>query len=221
MELVRGNYQAIASEFDVSRQGLFWPEIAKFAALVPENSRVLDAGCGNGRLLLYFKDKKISYLGFDSSQALIDLAKKNQPKHEFILGDLLEEENSIPTQSFDYVFCLAVWHHIPSQDLRLKALLNLKNYLKPGGTIFLSVWDLKKKKGFAWKIFLSHLKAFFGLGQLEGGDLLFAWKGEKKSARYYHAFNKRELQKISHRADLKVDKLYTADNNYYLILKKN
>jgi len=55
------------------------------------------------------------------------------------------------------------------------------------------------------------------------GDLLFDWKnsaGQAVSQRYYHAFTKRELKKISKQAGLKIERLYQDKYNYYAVLTK-
>jgi hypothetical protein len=52
---------------------------------------------------------------------------------------------------------------------------------------------------------------------------LFDWKksdGSAVSQRYYHAFTRRGLRKITKRANLKIEKLYKDKYNYYLVLKK-
>ncbi|PIX02803.1 SAM-dependent methyltransferase, partial [bacterium (Candidatus Gribaldobacteria) CG_4_8_14_3_um_filter_42_11] len=41
---------------------------------VKDGDKVLDVGCGNGRLVKAFENKKISYLGVDNSEKLIKLA---------------------------------------------------------------------------------------------------------------------------------------------------
>ena len=65
-----------------------WHEMAYFKELIKEGS-ILDLGCGNGRVYDVFMDNpKISYIGVDFSEKLIDLARerykdikaKNAPK---------------------------------------------------------------------------------------------------------------------------------------------
>ena len=58
---------------------------------------------------------------------------------------------------------------------------------------------------------------------MDVGDITFDWKnnkGEIVAGRYYHMFTLRELKKISHKAGLKIEKLYKDEFNYFLILKK-
>jgi ubiquinone/menaquinone biosynthesis C-methylase UbiE len=54
--------------------------------LVPEGLRVLDLGCGTGRLLSELKPSR--GLGIDFSPQMINIAGKLQPQLEFLVGDI-------------------------------------------------------------------------------------------------------------------------------------
>jgi len=219
LELVRRNYREIAAEFDRTRKKKLWPELEKLATSVPAGSKVLDAGCGNGRLASVFQSDNISYCGFDSSQELISLAKKNHPEADFSVDDVLAMDN-IPDATFDYIFCIAVVPHIPGYDLRVQAINRLANKLKIGGRMIISFWDLRAQRKYRFPILISHLKKILGLSRLDGGDLLFSWQNERGSRRYYHAFSKSEINALTAASGLEKEKLYRVDNNFWLILKK-
>jgi len=106
LALVRRNYEAIAVDFDNTRKKHLWPELIKLAGLVKDGDKVLDVGCGNGQLIEAFKEKKIDYLGVDSSERLIAAAKRNQKlgikNQEFLMGNILELDK-ISEKDFDYV----------------------------------------------------------------------------------------------------------------------
>ena len=63
---------------------------------------VLDIGCGRGDLISYLKKKKISirYTGLDINDKFIDIAKKLNPKNNFIFADFLKKDLS----NFDVIF---------------------------------------------------------------------------------------------------------------------
>ena len=65
-------------------------EYMKF--LVPEGLRVLDLGCGTGRLLAALKPAK--GVGVDFSPAMVEVARLDYPDLEFVVGDI-EESNVI------------------------------------------------------------------------------------------------------------------------------
>ncbi|MDO8667484.1 MAG: class I SAM-dependent methyltransferase [bacterium] len=233
LNMVKSNYEEIADDFDASRKKTLWPELIKLAGSVRDGDKVLDAGCGNGRLLAAFAEKNISYLGVDNSRKLIEAAKRNQElgikNQEFLVGDILELDK-ISEKDFDYVFCIAVWHHLPGEDSRIRALEQIKNKLKPasagsargGGKAIITVWNLWHKKKYRRLIFKFAILKILGRNKMDFGDILFDWKNslaENISRRYYHAFTKGELKKTAVRAGFKINKLYKDKYNYYLILE--
>ena len=230
LELVKRNYGEIAADFDLTRKKDLWPELIKLSEMVKNGDRVLDVGCGNGRLIEAFGDKKISYLGVDNSEKLIKLAtnqrllRRSAPRNDkWVVADILELDK-LPERDFDYVFCIAVLHHLPGKDLRLKALEQIKNKIKPGGKIILTVWNLWSQKKFRKLIIKYDWFKLIGKNQMAWGDILFDWKnakGEKISRRYYHAFAGYGLKKLAGETDLKIEKLYQDRHNYYLILHKS
>ncbi len=226
LSIVKEGYEEAARDFSETRKKFLWPELVKLAGLVKDDDSVLDAGCGNGRLLEAFKDKKINYLGFDNSKKLIELAKTEFSKKsyelrvmscEFLVGNILELDKII-NNKFDYIFCIAVLHHIPGNDLRVKALEQLKSKIKPGGKIILTVWNLWNLPKFKKLIFKFLALKLIGKNRMDFGDILF--KGFKLNReRYYHAFSQCELKNLFKKSGLKIIKLYKDKYNYYAILK--
>lgn len=220
-ELVKNNYEEIATDFDLTRKNNLWPLAQLAAEKVNPGQKVLDLGCGNGRLKSAFKNKEIVYLGIDNSTTLLEIAKKNYPESKFLLGDiLLLEEVISQNDKFDYIFCLATLQHIPSQELRINFLKKLKNYLLPGGEIIISNWNLWSSKHrklifkFAWQKIL-------GKNKLDFKDIIFSWQlnGKEKSDRYYHAFTSFELKKIARQAGYKKIILKKDKYNFWLYLQ--
>lgn len=225
LEQVKISYQEIAADFNQTRQKEIWPEIRNLVERVAVEATVLDAGCGNGRLLSVLTEKKPEYWGIDNSPALIKLAQKNYPNNKFLVDDVLEL-TTVPNQYFDYIFCLAVLPHIPSSELRKKTLNILSSKLKPGGRIFVSAWNLRssawKHKSYKKRLWLNFLKKIIGLSDLDFGDLLFPWKKANQTAsslRYYHAFKANELKKLVRRTKLQVVNFKKDRFNYWLELE--
>lgn len=48
----------------------------KFISMLPKKAKVLDAGCGPGRDVQYFKDYGIDIIGIDAAEKMIEEAKK-------------------------------------------------------------------------------------------------------------------------------------------------
>lgn len=221
LSLVKRNYNEIAADFDASRKKEIWPEIREFAAAVKDGNRILDVGCGNGRLLEALKDKKLKYLGIDNSEELIKLARKNYPERKFLIGDILKLD-SITESDFDHIFCLAVLQHIPGKELRVEALKQMVAKLKPSGELIISVWNLWRSPKHRLLLFKNYWLKILGKNKWEFNDLLFPWKnsrGQELSQRYYHAFTKKELKRLVHLAGLKIQKFIGDKYNYWFVLK--
>lgn len=222
--IVRNNYQTIAPDFAAKRERPLWPEIARLAASVPAGASVLDVGCGNGRLYRALAGRDIAYLGIDPNRALIDWARK---KHagvgiEFHHGDLLAP-SSLPSSQFEWIFAIAVLHHLPGRERRAAALIEMVKRLKPEGRLVISVWDLWVRPRERRALLRNLGKKLIGRYPYDWNDLVFPWKdssGQAVSERYYHAFTRGELGRLARRTSAKIDCLYQDGYNYYLILRK-
>ena len=222
LKIVKSNYEEIASSFDQTRKKGIWPELEKLAKEVENGDKILDVGCGNGRLGEELK-RDVDYLGVDSSSNLIDIAKKKykyNKNYKFHVLDIFELDKL--KEKYDYIFLVAVIQHIPSKELRVKVLNKIKSTLKENGEIIISVWNLvdnkKYKKQLKKSKYLNFLKG------LDQRDLLFYWKnsqGEKLSLRYYHAFTAKELKKLFAKCDLKLKSFKKTKDNFYIVLKNN
>ncbi len=225
LKLVGRNYDEIAGQYNETRKkNLFplWNELIRIAKEVKDGDKVLDAGCGNGRLLEAFIGKQVSYLGVDNCEKLIKHAQENYPDRLFRQADLLDL-GQVPEYDFDHVFSIAVIHHLPGRDLRLKAMRQLYNKARKGGRVVISVWNLWKHEKYGrliWRFFFLRL---IGKNKMDFGDILWDWKNQEGvavSQRYYHAFHRLELYFLARKAGFKVKKLKVDKYNYYLILEK-
>lgn len=160
--------------------------------------KILDAGCGNGRLVKWLRENgfKGKYLGVDSSTELLGKAKDNFPNEEFEKADL--REYSQP-ERFNSIFCVAVLHHFEGAEDRLRVLQNLYANLKPGGKIFLTTWNLFQPR--YWKYLLK--------AHSRDCRIPFADRGE----RFVHAFTKSELKKLLRMADFREVKVFYAKHS--------
>lgn len=88
----------------ISRMSL-WEEIEEEhkKILAPyKEKRVLDAGCGYGRMAPFFDD----YTGVDMSPDLLEIAEKDHPEKLFIEGRL--EQLPVEDGEFDMAFCISI-----------------------------------------------------------------------------------------------------------------
>ena len=224
-----------AEAFSGSRNYL-WPELEDLKKYTKEGERILDLGCGNGRLAKLLVEKKIDYLGIDNCAPLVKLAQENFLSYSqinFQVGDILQ----IPVgkNNFDAVFCLAMLHHLPSVDYRRQALEEMKRVVKPDGKIILMVWNLYQYRYWKYLIKYSLYKLFhkdlsliipdLSAGQMDFGDLFIPWHLSNREIvqRYYHAFCFKELKKLVKQTNLKIVNHYFSPNrrNFIIIAKKN
>ena len=173
---------------------------------------MLDVGCGNGRLLDALP-VGVRYTGCDTSERMIELAKRRYKGHpciqgcplsaRFTVGDILALP--FPTSSFDHVFALAVLHHIPSDALRQQAVRELARVTKPSGRVTITVWNLWtwywiRRYGLWQIIFGAHPTGY------DRGDCFVPWKRgvDQPILRYVHAWTHREFRSIFADAGLRI-----------------
>ena len=123
-------------------------EFKVIADLLPNNSKVLDVGCGDGSLMdLLAKDKNIEVRGLELDQSNVQKCiVKGLP---VIQGDAETELYQFPPQSFDYVILSQTLQAFYKPDKVLKELLRI------GKSVIVSIPNF----GY-WKIRTSLL--FFG-----------------------------------------------------------
>jgi len=197
---VKADYAVIAPQFSQKRQK-FWDEMRDFAESLGSGDRVLDLGCGNGRLYEVLKDKSIDYIGVDNSSELLDLAKKRWGENEsrrFLLGDAINLD-WWKGEKYNVVFLIATLHHIPSRDLRKKVLENVGRVLSPNGFLIMTNWSLFEGK-YPGYIFKNIFRKIIRKSELDFTDTLIPWKssenGKVLARRYFHAFTLRELKRL-------------------------
>jgi SAM-dependent methyltransferase len=224
LSLVERNYKEIADRYNETRKkhlSPLWDRLVGLAGSVPDNARVLDVGCGNGRLLEAFGDKPVEYVGVDQSRRLLEHARIMRPKRRFEYGTVLDLA-ALRERPFDTVFAVAVIHHIPGTALRKRALEELRSVTKAGGTVVLTVWDLWRQKRFRRELISHGLWKLAGRSSLDWGDIVFPWKhpdGRPASDRYYHAFTAGSLRRLARSAGFTAIRVERDRANYYLIVR--
>ncbi|MFZ5968655.1 MAG: class I SAM-dependent methyltransferase [Bacillota bacterium] len=98
-----------------------------------ENSMVLDFGCGIGSNCTLFQPD--NYVGIDCDQNRIHYAQRLFANYQF----KTQRGYGLPfsNQFFDYIFIMAVLHHISSEDLK-EYLQEFQRILKPQGKIIIT-----------------------------------------------------------------------------------
>ena len=162
---------------------------------IKKGDRILDLGCGNGRLFDLFRimgvQDKIEYVGIDGSEKFIEIAKQRYGNC-FQVADILNLPFS--DNYFDTIWSIAVFHHIPSKELRLLALKEMKRVLKDKGRIIITCWNLYQKD-YLSLLLRYFFRKIFNKSRLDFKDVFVPW-GNSNIKRYYHAFTKKELEEL-------------------------
>ena len=109
-------------------------EEMEFAEKVREHldakASVLDIPCGNGRFFETFKNSSSHHL-FDFAPTMVEAIKAKFPEaahcdvREADVTDIPLEDNSV-----DLAFCMRLFHHMETDEIRLKALKDLARVSK-------------------------------------------------------------------------------------------
>jgi len=106
-------------------------------AMVPRGSRILDAGCGPGRLGGELARRGHAVVGVDVDPELIEAARKDHPDCTWLVGDLTELD--LPAQGiaepFDVIVSAGNVLTFLAPGTAGEVLRNLAGHLAPGGRL--------------------------------------------------------------------------------------
>ena len=145
---------------------------------------------------------------FEDSTSLAMTEKKNDnTKISFSVDDITDLKT---TGEFDLIIMIAVLHHLPTEELRIKALQSVYKLLKPGGEFVMYNWHLWSwnYRHRYWKNLLN-FKAKKQAGLNSIFDALIPWKPlNKTDMRYVHSFTKHELRRLLKQAGFITEDVY-------------
>ena len=139
VEQVRDHYDGLSfGEFSYGdRRAGFYPLFDRFVATIGPDSRVCDIGCGAGFWLDALVERGVGrerLLGIDLAPGNVRRAQERG--HHAQVGNVLELE--LASNCVDHTFCAGVIHHTPDPE---RALGELARITRPGGTIYLAVYN--------------------------------------------------------------------------------
>ena len=102
----------------------------EFIERLPENAKVLDAGCGAGVPISQMLSERFDVTGVDFSEAQIKLAEKNVPKAKFLCRDMTSLD--FREDTFDGICSYYAIIHIPREEHE-PLLEYFYRILRPGG----------------------------------------------------------------------------------------
>jgi len=194
-----------------------WPGVMTFIESFSRDDHLIDIGCGNGKYIIPSSTIVGQVTAVDACIPLLSLIKKNEKNsHDLIASDILQ----IPFRDnvFDTAICIAVLHHLSTEERRIKAIKEVSRVVKENGKILFYVWAFeqgeKSRRKFTTK------------------DSLVPWhyREPKKSYdkytksdiilyRYCHLYEKGELDIIILKCDLIIISTFYEKGNWGVICK--
>lgn len=104
---------------------------------IKSDSKIIDLGCGTGRIVRTIELNTKNYLGIDCSLEMICAAQELSPNYKFICEDILNPSNH--GETYDVVLLMNnVIDMLHPHDRREAAFKLFEKYLKPDGTLIYS-----------------------------------------------------------------------------------
>ena len=195
-------YETISNEFDKTRHHV-WSCVRDFLDSLESNSNLLEIGCGNGKNLMYRTD--INRTGIDFVPSFVNICRDKDLN--------VNEGNAIDLQFtnevFDNCISIAVFHHLSSEERRIKALREMYRVLKRGGNGLVVCWAYEQ----------SYNNIDSGINRtIKNGDQYISWKG--KSSRYYHCYDKSSFEKYTECISVSRKKIWWQKGNWIMEFTK-
>tara|TARA_B100000900_G_C20503592_1_gene684861 strand:- start:101 stop:877 length:777 start_codon:yes stop_codon:yes gene_type:complete len=167
----------------------------KFANLVVQNKdqKILEAGCGIGRILRYYHNNGYKITGVDFIDNAINKLKKIDPTLDVKAGNILDLE--FKNEYFDVVLAFGLYHNFHSEKLN-KAIIETFRVLKKGGK----------------------LCASFRADNIQ--ELIIDWIRKDKNSKHkeFHKLNltKKEFTKIFEDHGFEIENVFNVQNMPFL-----
>lgn len=193
---VQDTYNEIAKSFDRTRSSI-WSCVLKFLEHAEKSAHILDIGCGNGKNMAYLIDNKFTNIhGCDFTIKFVEICKKKDL--DVIYGNILCLP--YPDKCADSAICIAVIHHLASEERRIQAIKELIRITKIGGKILITV--------------SSYEHPFYKqYDKINEQDVMIPWKnsyGDIEKMRYYHLFMEGELEYLCKIAGIDLEKITSS-----------
>ena len=154
-ELTEGRTIRAARRYDLGVEAVYFGKGDRYRkrlldlAQVTTGERVLDVGCGPGRLVLAACERvgrSGEACGIDPSEEMVALANHKAAREGLPARFIRAAAEEIPFDDgyFDVITSSLVIHHIPGDDLKRKAFGEIRRVLKDGGRLLIVDFTVPK-----------------------------------------------------------------------------
>jgi len=199
-------YEFISKEFSETR-AYVWRCVKEFTELIKENDSILEIGCGNGKNMQYILNNRYcNIVGVDTCQNFINMCQSN---------NLIVYKNNIlnlqfSNNSFDYILCIAVFHHLLTEKDQRDGMNEILRVMKSGSIGIITCWSVEQPEESKFKF--------------QEGINIVLWKGRKdvNKTRYYYVYSEKMFKNFfEHFNEIQIIKIYNEVGNWILFFKKN
>jgi len=180
------------------------------------NLKILDAGCGNGRMIRKICDlgaEPYNCSGIDLSEKIIKFAKISSPYGaEFSVGDI--KNTQYFKNMFDIIFNLGVLIHIKDNDYIKDIAKEFHRILKPNGLVFITY----AKEGSEWGEKIQDITRNFAENEILGLFDMFECVGIYDA--YSNYYTAKDQGNITLSQVMKAFELGAVDSTYKLLILK-
>jgi len=201
----KDTYEDIAEQFSETR-AYVWQCVKDFTKLIKDNSNILEIGCGNGKNMEYIlKNNNVNLIGIDTCNNFVDMCQDK--KLNVILGDALKLD--FEDSKFDYVLCIAMFHHLLTEEEQDKSFKEILRVMKNGAIGILTCWATEQPLDSKFKFY--------------DGVNIVPWKGKDIiKTRYYYVYSEEMFLNFFMKYDeITIIKIYNEVGNWVLLFRKN
>jgi SAM-dependent methyltransferase len=178
---------------------------------LPTPGRILDLGCGTGRLLIPLAQRGFDVLGVDLSEAMLNVAAEDIRRHSLsapLLRANLVELDCLRSSSFDSCICMfSTLGMIQGANHRQRVLEHVFRVLRPGGRFMLHAhnrwFNFWNPHGRRW--LLRDVLRSLVPGHTAGDQIMPFHQGVANL--YLHLFTRRELRRVLRAAGFAIHRI--------------
>jgi ubiquinone/menaquinone biosynthesis C-methylase UbiE len=203
----KDTYSEISLEFSSTR-AYVWKCVKDFCNLIDDSKEknIIEIGCGNGKNIQYINSKKkVNIIGVDNCQNFVNLCcdrKLNVINNPITKLDFKDE-------AFDYMLCIAVFHHVLTDQDRQIAIKEILRVMKKNSLGIITCWATEQPNNdFVFT---------------EGVNIV-PWVGKKNinKIRYYYVYSEKMFRDFFQSIkEIQIISIYNEVGNWIILFRKN